>query len=582
VWDETGAVGVIMEGELHNRKELAALLPSGQQPGLGGDAELLLRLFLAMGDGFARQVNGAFVAAFWDRRNYRLTLMNDRLGLYPLYWAVADPREGEADGRLLFASGVRALLADPGLRRRVDGLALAQFLTFDHVLGTRTLLEAAHLLTPGSILTWTDGRIQERSYWKPEHPETHTLRTESEWMDGLTHHLRQAVRRQAPAPFRGSSPGPGSGILLSGGLDSRIILAFLAEQGLPHSFSAFTWGIPGCDDAQYARALAAQAGIPYRFFELRPDWLLGGAEEAVRITDGLGNIVNMHALATADQEAQHAQIIYKGFLGDAMLGFGIRHFHWARYDAATWAEAHLQALRDRGVITFDTAERRDLFTDAFQAALPVATRLGDGVMESYAAVMSESASPDMSDQRIVYDFRQRVPRMTLNGVEALRGHTLVRMPFADNDLVEFSLTIPPGLRYERRLIKNAFIRDFPAYAQIPTTETGLPLMDNLTTVRRQAENWARWHLRRVVKGVHYPHHRPYKDYGTWFRTILRPWLEGTLLDRRTLERGYFKPETVRRLVAEHMAGADHTVRLGALMSIELWHRQFIDRNGFEE
>ena len=267
--------------------------------------------------------------------------------------------------------------------------------------------------------------------------------------------------------------------------------------------------------------------------------------------------------------------MYKGFLGDAMFGFGLRHFHYARYDPATWAEAHMQTKRDRGVITFDTPARDDLFTDAFK------TTLGDRLMESYAAVMAESPSSDLSDQRIVYDFRQRVPRMTLNGVEALRGYMMVRLPFADNDLVEFSLTIPPGLRYDRRLIKNAFIRAFPAYAQIPTTETGLPMMDNLTTVRTQAENWARWHARRVVKGVRYPARRPYKDYGNWFRTVLRPWLEATLLSPQALERGYFKPDTVRRLVAEHMAGTDHTVRLGALMTVELWQRRYLDTSSAE-
>jgi len=176
----------------------------------------------------------------------------------------------------------------------------------------------------------------------------------------------------------------------------------------------------------------------------------------------------------------------------------------------------------------------------------------------------------------VYDFRQRVPRMTLNVVEALRGRMIVRLPFAENDLVEFSLTIPPGLRYDRRLIKNAFIRAFPAYAQIPVTETGMPMMENLTTVRLQAEKWARWHLRRISKGVRYQRRRPYQDYRTWFRTVLRPWIEGTLLDERALERGYFKPQTVRQLVAEHMAGADHAVRLGALMTLELWHRHFME------
>jgi asparagine synthase (glutamine-hydrolysing) len=72
-----------------------------------------------------------------------------------------------------------------------------------------------------------------------------------------------------------------------------------------------------------------------------------------------------------------------------------------------------------------------------------------------------------------------------------------------------------------------------------------------------------------------PYARPYKDYNLWFRTILRPWIEQTLLNPTALGRGYFNPDYLRRLVAEHMAGADYAVRLGALMSLELWHQQFI-------
>ncbi len=70
--------------------------------------------------------------------------------------------------------------------------------------------------------------------------------------------------------------------------------------------------------------------------------------------------------------------------------------------------------------------------------------------------------------------------------------------------------------------------------------------------------------------------RPYKDYNGWFRTALEPWVRETLLRPHALERGYFKPAYVRRLVDEHMAGANHGGKLGALLSLELWHRQFLD------
>jgi hypothetical protein len=94
---------------------------------------------------------------------------------------------------------------------------------------------------------------------------------------------------------------------------------------------------------------------------------------------------------------------------------------------------------------------------------------------------------------------------------------------------------------------------------------------------RRGTTWAQWHLRRIGLGrLAGPTARPAKDYGRWLRTVLRPWVEQTLLSPASLERGYFQPAEVRRLVTEHMAGADHTVRLGALLSLETWHREYLD------
>jgi asparagine synthase (glutamine-hydrolysing) len=87
----------------------------------------------------------------------------------------------------------------------------------------------------------------------------------------------------------------------------------------------------------------------------------------------------------------------------------------------------------------------------------------------------------------------------------------------------------------------------------------------------------RWHLEaRGLGRLMGPGRRPYKDYNLWFRTVLRNWVEETLLSPRALERGYFNPDYVRVIVSEHMAGANYAVRIGALMSIELWHRMYVD------
>lgn len=557
VWNADRTIGLVMDGELFDAPGLSVLRRT-DSPALS-DAALVLHLYEEQGEGFAAQLNGAWTAAIWDQRARRLVIANDRLGLHPLYFA-------QVAGGLIFGGGVRALLAHPGLPRCVDRAAMAQFLTFDHVLGQRTLVRDVHLLPGGSVLTFADGRLDVRPYWRPYHPHQYTLRSEEELMALLLQRMEQAVQRQVQR-----ADGLSLGLMLSGGVDSRVLLAYLSKHAGGRPLNTFTWGIPGCNDAAYARATARALDAPNAFYELRPDWLLHQAEEAVRITDGLGNVVNLHALATLEPEAQAAQVIFKGFLGDAMMGFAQRPQHWADYDDATRIQAHLQVHRDQGVISFEPAQHRQIFSDTFQR------EVGDAVLGEYKAGMDASGATLLADQRIYFDYTQRVPRMTINGVEVVRSRAVVRLPFCDNDLIDLMLSVPPGYRYQRSLMRNAFIRAFPKLAQIPITDTGLPLATCARDVTLRAEDWTRWHLHKAgLRWVAPTRRRPYKDYTAWMRGVLRPWVEETLLSPHALDRGHFQPAFMRQVVAEHMAGANHAVRLGALLALELWQRRFMD------
>jgi asparagine synthase (glutamine-hydrolysing) len=558
VWNEDRSRCLVLEGELYNAPSLRQGLTDQGAPLPAGDAALILHLYEQEGAAFIHRLQGAFTVAIWDQQTRQLLLANDRLGLYPTYYA-------QANGRFLFASGVRALLADPHLTRTVNRVGMAQFLTFDHLLGDQTLLQEVSLLRGSSLLTWQDGRFHIDTYWEPTHPQQYQLYSEETWMESLLYQLKQAVRRQAP----GDLP---AGMLLSGGMDSRVLAILLRDVGGAgkRPLPTFTWGIPGCDDARAAREVANYVGFPNQFDELKPDWLLAVAEEAVRATDGLGNVVNLHARANLEQQVPHAQLFYKGFMGDAMFGFALRHQHWADYDTPTSTEAHLSVHRDQGVITFEPAEQPNLFT------AEMGRQVGTAVLDSYRAGMDEAGSTQLADQRIYFDYRQRVPRMTINGVEVVRSRAAVRLPFCDYELMDLALTIPPGLRYRRRLMRDTFIRYFPEMAQIPLPDTGLPMISCARDIRLRSEDWLRWHLSERVSWIKRNRKRPYKDYNAWFRTILRPWVEETLLNPHSLERGYFQPQYVRQLVQDHMAGHNHTIRLGALLSLELWHRQFID------
>lgn len=558
VRSENGIVCLVMEGEFYNSDTLRMELERrGHRAPIANDAELALAVVERLGVEGVKQINGAFVLAMWDEAAQRLTIVNDRLGLFPLYHA----RAGDT---FLFASGVRSLLQEPSLPRAVDHVTMAEFLTFDHALGQRTLLQSVTLLEQGVILTYEGGQLRIESYWKPEHPEYCELRGEEEWAEDLISHLRRAVQRQLKGDLR-------TGLLLSGGLDSRVVLALMSDEHEGAAFRTFTWGIPGCDDAKLARELAKTVLAPNEFLELPPDWLANLGEEAVRITDGLANIVNMHALAAVDQVTANVDVLYKGFLGDAMMGFAFRPLFWADYDDETRFRAHFQNYLDMRVLTFTPQEQAKLFAE------PMTGTVQDAAWEDFKAGMAECNSRQLANQRIHFDFRQRVPRMTIKGVEVARTRTAVRLPFSDNELVEFTLRVPPGYWYERRLMHTAFIRAYPQLAKVPLSNSGLPMMSSARDVRLRAERFVRWHLNNAgIKQVSLTGQRPYKDYNGWFRTALQPWVRETLLDKRALERGYFQAEYVRALVDEHMAGANHGGKIGALMSLELWHRQFLD------
>ena len=126
---------------------------------------------------------------------------------------------------------------------------------------------------------------------------------------------------------------------------------------------------------------------------------------------------------------------------------------------------------------------------------------------------------------------------------------------------------------ERQLTKA-----LPKLAKIDYSRTHRPVTDGcFRDVRKRTNELARYWLRnRGMSWVPLRQAHPYADYGNWMRHELRPWVEETLLSPQSLERGYLQPAYVRNLVAEHIRGRDHTRRLGVLLALELWHRQFID------
>ncbi|MFN8468145.1 MAG: asparagine synthase-related protein [Caldilineaceae bacterium] len=552
LWSADHSVALVMAGEIFSWDGLNLERPlTGREPDFS-NAALLLAAYMQLGEAFVDHVNGTFVAAIWNATEQTLLLVTDHIGSYPLYYA-------QVGDMLVFGSGARVAAQAPGLPRVVNTAAIAEMVTCEHLYGDNTFFGGVRLLLPGTILRFQDGTLSQTRYIDFQYPEQYEYHDEVYYLDSLMDATRTAVLRQArgPAPL---------GVLLSGGLDSRTILGMLAGSGT--DVETYTFGLPGCDDEHSARAMARVLRLPHRFLPLAPDYLAHYAAKGVHITDGQKSVVHFQAGGAIENVDLGSRILFKGLLGGTIHGDVVSRERLAPYGDADMFE---QAFRAHNRVFYEDHLSQLYTPQMFQ-------EVRDVPRQSLRDALARSRSTWWVDKLSYVDLYQEDVRFTVMGVELTRARALVRSPLADKDLVRTAALVPPGLRADKVYYRQAIARALPQLAQIDYARTRRPVTDGcFRDIRLRAQELARYWLRNHgASWVPLAQPRPYADYGAWMRRELRPWVEATLLSRQSLDRGYFAPSYIRNLVAEHMAGCDHARRLGTLLTIELWHRQFID------
>ncbi|MFN8445499.1 MAG: asparagine synthase-related protein [Caldilineaceae bacterium] len=558
LWNADRSRCVVLAGEIFDyqtRKQ--ELEEQGHQfkytQGYNASAEFILHLYDMVGEEFAAELNGSFAVAIYDQKRHELCLANGRLGVRPLYYA-------QHQGKLLFGSNVAPILADPTLPRSVNKTAVAELLTYEYMLNHHTIVDQISLLPPATILTWRAGELRQRSYWQLRFSESSELGDYPALLNRFIFYLRQGLQRQLPE--KGTV-----GLNLSGGFDSRVALGLLNEHRKQYAIQAYTFGIPGCDDVRIAKELTGTTTVPHQIFTLNPSYLIENIELGVRLTDGMESAVHMHALANVKQQAEQVKIIYTGYILDSIISPDATEDWVAHYSDDDSAKLLYQDIR----ASFRQKELSTLFTDHFWQQ----------TQESYQANFREAMEGSrhflLSDWQNRFELLQRQRRFTQFGNELLNSHVTCRTPFADKDLVDFCLTLPAGYRFERKILRDVIIRCFHPLAKIPLDKTGYPLVTCMRDLQIRTVYQVKWLLinNHLMSNKEKPL-RPYADYDLWMGNELHPWLASILLDKRSLDRGYLKPEVIRTLVSEQKAGAKHAKELGMLLSLELWHRLYID------
>lgn len=506
-------------------------------------------------------LNGGVCAGIWERRPGRLTLLTDYLGLRPLFY-IHQP------GRLAFASEIKALLALNWLRPQINEEALAEWLAFEVVDGDRTLFEGVKRLPPGAMLIWEKGQIKVCQYAQPCYVENGKDGSESRWVEMFIEGLRQSLQRRL---------GPLGGFVLplSGGLDSRFLLALLYED-LRHPLPLVTYGGKGSRDVERARKMAEITRYPHQVLYLEKDYLTHFARPCLERTEGFLNVIDSHGWVLNRLSSVY-KVLVLGNGADLFLNTAESSYPPEIRAISDPFDAYFAYIND----LFKLSEWKYWFTPGFVRRFLDLPR--QRIEEEIAHTPGSTLALKLDTHRLFFYEVDYI----LHGLNVIRPRFEYTEPYLDRDLVELMLSLPPDLRKKRRLQKLALMRLSPELARVE----GGPLA-HPSALDRWLDRFTRrcrWGLRRLnaIQDAHLaPPSSTFADVHQLLR--LKPnrqWLEKLLLGSRFLERGWFRPEAVRQAFYEHMHGQrNHTRQLGAMATIELLVQRFIEEQpeGYHE
>jgi asparagine synthase (glutamine-hydrolysing) len=566
VYNEDRTVAVVLNGEIYNYRELRARLQkAGHTFKTQGDTEVIAHLYEEEGERCVESLRGMFAFAVWDARREQLLLARDRVGKKPLYYATRA-------GVLSFASELGALLEDREIERQVDHRALDAYLTFLYVPAPRTAFRGVSKLPPATTLVYRDGQYRTRRYWKLDYGRKHTGKDAVELHHEVRESLRRAVRRRlvADVPL---------GAFLSGGIDSSAVVAAMAEAS-SQPVKTFSIGFEheAFNELPFAREVAERFGTDHHEVMVRPD----AVELLPRIVRHFGEpFADSSAIPSfylAEATRRHVTVALNGDGGDESFAGYPRYVsnslahrldrlpHWLRRTgqyvgerlpvsaevSGTLSRArrlgrslalHPAERMSRYVCCFDPERRTSLYSPEYTALL------GDEPPETVISeAWADASGEHILDVLLEVDVATYLPGDLLPKIDiATMAYGLeARSPFLDDELMQFAASIPAELKL-RGGEKKAVLRD-ALRGWVP---------DSVLDKRKQ--------------GFSVP-------MADWLRGDLHALAEDVLFDPGTRARGYFRESEVRQLLDRHMERrADEAPRIWALLVLELWHRELVDR-----
>jgi asparagine synthase (glutamine-hydrolysing) len=562
LYNEDGTVLVTYNGEIFNYQEVEReLIARGHTFRTRCDTEVLVHAWEEWGEASVQRFNGMFAYAIWDRNRQQLFLVRDRLGVKPLHYALLP------DGTLAFASELKALLAHPGVARRIDPQAVEEYFTFGYVPDPKTIYTGVRKLEPGCYLSVKRGQRDPRPvrYWDvPLAGARHAAGTPAEWEAELRARLQESVHKRlmSDVPL---------GAFLSGGIDSSAVVAMMREIGDgPILTCSIGFREPRYDESEYAALVAAEKRTDHRSEIVEAsdysllDRLAGVYDEPYADSSAIPTyrvcqLARRHVTVALSGDGGDENFLgyrrYKLFSAEETIRgllpaslrravFGPLGKWYPKLDRAPRflrGKTTFQALaRDsveaylHGISICPREMRAGLFAPSFHRELQ-----GYDAAQVFRGHAGQKSFDDALSLVQYLDFKTYLPGDILTKVDrASMAHSLeVRTPFLDYELVEWVAGLPSAVKLRRGVGKHIL------------KESLRPLLPDRILFRSKM-------------GFAVP-------LDVWFRDSLQDRMREVVVGGRLAQSGIFEPATLKRLVEDHVSGRrDHSAPLWALLMFD--------------
>jgi asparagine synthase (glutamine-hydrolysing) len=567
--NEDENIWIVFNGEIYNHQQLRAQLETaGHRYRTRSDTETIVHAYEEFGRDCVDHLRGMFAFAIWDRPRRKLFIARDRLGIKPLYYRFSN-------GLFLFGSEIKTILAYPGVEPEFDQAGLAEYLAFGYRTGEDSFYAGIKKLLPAHTLELDEhGNLSIQPYWDLSAAAETENKPRSHYVQGYRELLEQCVdsHLMSDVPL---------GVFLSGGLDSSVIAALTARSRQePIQTFAVGYGEEAYSELPFARQVAQHIGSEHHeirlsrqeFFDYLPKLVWHEDEPIVWPSS-----ISLYAVARLARE--RVTVVLTGEGSDETLA-GYTRYAWTVKNAGldklyrsltpdvfrravrrlihgSGLPASLRRKLEHTFLVRDGASWPSFYFDNFYSAFsgqeqeelltPAARALSQN---AYAGSMQYwgHSSGDLLHRLLYTDVKTYLVELLMKQDQMSMAASIEsRVPFLDHVLVEYTASIPAKYAIQglsgKQVLKQA-VEDLLPHGIIYRKKMGFPTP------------WAYWLAGPQLND-----------------------LEKMLLSPRTLERGFFQPEAVKKMFREHRAKRrDHGNRIWRLLNLETWFRVCIDRD----